>query len=591
MQEIFYENICNALSLRNALSLLDNKHIFIVAHSGHGKTIAAEAIAEKFFYQGYVVIMFTDTKDTFESAYCMFNPQHKYHIDKLQNGAIRKPIQSIPAKIYHPFTFEIPKKKLPDINWFTFSLKSLTMHEFTYIMETSSDSESVTLLRNVSRELTKTDNLTDFIHKIADNVLAKGNDDDQSTVDYGLMKPDKKNFWLRVGMSGNRATISDIFSHFLPFQQHYMLQPDNCYMNIDMDKLLSDNKHYHILSTYWIKDEKIKYFVIFTFFLRLMDKIREAKHPLLLVFEEVKVLLPAKSKHFHIQYMAQELQKHLSKIRNMPPKGCSTISTAQNYYAVHSVFTDMVNETLLGRLPPKDIDKLAKSISLDRDARILLSSLKTGQYIRLGVPYMRRWTMNMPSHAHREEKGLSFFQLYQKYYGNKMENYKEIIDNMEEISKQSDEEYKNKVTLQAMRKAEYLKKQKEIKEQQPKEESISEDIIKPKLPIADRHPENILSEEPDGVKKYIVTSQVIPDNKIKKPTKKRIRSTDDEVQQQAIRIFTQKQTIDSQGGKKLSFYKLAKQEGCTAMWAFKLYNKGKQIMEELNKGDKNQSAS
>src|SRR3990167_6571587 len=114
-------NIGNStyISLLDEYNHVKNEIIFIVAKTGWGKGLTAEAILEEFYEQGYLVISIADPKDEIELGFPMFELKEEYEYDayliKHCNG-VGKKMQSRPVKVYHPFTTHLPETKLPDMN-------------------------------------------------------------------------------------------------------------------------------------------------------------------------------------------------------------------------------------------------------------------------------------------------------------------------------------------------------------------------------------------------------------------------------------------------------------------------------------------
>ena len=83
--------------------------------------MAVENIVEEYHNMGYTVIIISDNKEEIEWGYAEFLPIEKYHLDGLRE--ISKKPGTKKVKIYSPFTFRLPRNKIPDFNIFTLSLK------------------------------------------------------------------------------------------------------------------------------------------------------------------------------------------------------------------------------------------------------------------------------------------------------------------------------------------------------------------------------------------------------------------------------------------------------------------------------------
>ena len=129
---------------RDYLSLLDdygkisNFQVGFYASSGHGKGLAEEGFIEEWRNStGGVTIILADPKGVAEFSFANFPAKERYHLDELKHDGIEP--SSHPVKLYHPFSFDIPKMYLPKIDFYTFSLKDLTREDWSILSETKSD--------------------------------------------------------------------------------------------------------------------------------------------------------------------------------------------------------------------------------------------------------------------------------------------------------------------------------------------------------------------------------------------------------------------------------------------------------------------
>jgi len=139
------------LSLKDEYGNVLNEIILIVAKTGHGKGLTAEAIIEEFHNVGYTIICLADPKKENELAYAQFLPEEPYHVRNLRIVGKRPGTKKV--KLYHPFTFYIPKENLPPIQYYTISLKELGRSEWSMIAETSWDTDTIKLLLNASENI------------------------------------------------------------------------------------------------------------------------------------------------------------------------------------------------------------------------------------------------------------------------------------------------------------------------------------------------------------------------------------------------------------------------------------------------------
>src|SRR3990167_8416765 len=109
-----------------------NHQVLIISASGYGKSTATECITEEKHNSGYQVICPFDPKEELEYAFAMFPPEANYHVNELKR--IAKPVQTKPVKIYHPFTFNLPKnKELYPMEIFTIPITDLKREEIAFL--------------------------------------------------------------------------------------------------------------------------------------------------------------------------------------------------------------------------------------------------------------------------------------------------------------------------------------------------------------------------------------------------------------------------------------------------------------------------
>ena len=130
-----------ALTIVDKDGRISNNQILIAGDTGSGKTTMTERCAYSFYKHNYTVIFLTEKPNKpLEPSYCMFEPKSKYHLKNLKIQGIKP--QTINAKIYTPFSFEMPKShKLPPFNLFTINFRDLKTHHLSLLLEQKSKSE------------------------------------------------------------------------------------------------------------------------------------------------------------------------------------------------------------------------------------------------------------------------------------------------------------------------------------------------------------------------------------------------------------------------------------------------------------------
>ncbi len=413
-----------------------NFQLLIVSKSGHGKTLSAENIAEEMHRLGYVVIFLVDNKDEIEAAFSMFKPMMKYHLDGLARAPsgdkIGKEPQTIPTKIYHPFTFSLKtNQKLPEINFYTFNIKNLGSDDFSMMLETQSESNAVTLMKEGIAHLNKNQGLWEFMQYIGTKVRRK----QRTHLGKRMYMPDWENFGLTASFAGTTTDVSNISAKFKPYLRDYCITPASCPYNLDLIKLLNDNQHYHVFTTRWITDPKIKDFVRFHLFNEIFEHRKYTHCKVLVVFEDIKNLVPFKAEGYQI-FTALSLQKKLSVFRSKGEGGNSSIITSQTWTDVKESVMNSATETLIGQLAGlRDLARVSKDLKWSRETVEEVSSLPEGTYLRRGDEDSGRVRILLPSHAHKEEQ-YNFFKMYKKHYPEKMQTYKKLYEQMKALLKE-----------------------------------------------------------------------------------------------------------------------------------------------------------
>jgi len=452
----------------------ENDSVFIYARPNWGKTLAMESLVEEYHRAGYTVLILSDVKDEIEFGYAMFEPQKPYHINHLRK--IGKPIETKDVKLYHPFTFNIPTNKLPEINFYGFSLKELRRNEWSLLAETKSESETIRLLLNASSSINKSDGLYSFLHYVEKSVRGKKGK-------KGL-KPDPNLFYLKV-TSATAKGLKEISSYLLPFKKDYFLVPDNSILKLNWKNIFNDNHHYHVFISNWIDDEKRKAFCILCLIESIVRNKKFCKKPCLIVIPEIRFLVPFNAEGYE-KFLADTIKKRLSTYRSMG-KGFSGIFDSQVWSDVEEDVRKSGTFSVFGELGgASDIEKLSKALHYRRDEIEQLSKMDYGQnsFLIQGMEKEDPFTMWYPGHMHAEAE-YNFFEMYKLYFPEKMRTYTNLIETMKkelleernkfkEIVKREEKEEKRKIVMKKLEKKQGDKKEYEdIKKKKKKIEEKS----------------------------------------------------------------------------------------------------------------------
>lgn len=423
-----------------------------------------ESIIEEYYRAGYVVLDLSDVKDEFELGYAMFPPLKPYHLYRLKRDG--KPIKTYPVNLYHPYTNALPKEKLPEINFYGFSLKELKRKEWSMICESSWESDTIRLLLNASSTIKDTDGIYGFLHSIQDSIIGKDGE-------KGFRKADPKIFHLRT-TGGTAKSLQDVASYFLPFKKHLFLVPekfnDGSTLKLDWKSILNDNEHYHVFGTRWIDDEKLKEFTILALFNAIIRNRRFSNKPCLIIIPEIRKLVPLRAKGYK-EFLARAIVENVSTMRNLGQGGNSFLADSQVWMDTSEEVKNSATKTFYGQMGgAKDIENIAKANRFKSDISNQLKSPEIPRSFLLQEEWDKgSWIFWLPGHCHKEEE-FDFFELYKRYFPEKMRSYSELTNKMKQFYTEEEDKIKEKIKKQNQAEKEE-RERKKIEREQKKQES------------------------------------------------------------------------------------------------------------------------
>jgi len=491
------------------------KHIGIFADIGGGKTTAEMDLLEELYDHKHTIIPWTDEKDDVEMGFVMFEPEEEYHLNKLKAEG-RKPIR-IPAKLYHPFTFNIPKGQLPRIDFFTISIKSLLRALLSVLTETMHTSEAVNLCLRAIRELRKDEGIYTFMQKVDGYIK------DHEKKYRGRKIDSHEDTFLTSGkMAGTKKELAQVISMFEPYVETPIFMPDNFPLNLDFGKIVNDQEHYHIFLYKWLPDEKQKYvskIAVFEELYEFLGNKDKVKYRVALGSDEISAVFPDKPSGY-VKVAAGLLRQRFKTIRTRG-KGVITASCGQVFYDVEQGIQNLLKYKYFGRLSAGDIERLAKIYKCVNNNKEMLAKMPLGQFISPSMPSSEPHTTLMPQHMLPEE-GANFFQLYRKYYG----QYMDTADKQKKLVKDALESEWSRIKAQKdeeiRRQKEAIKREEEQKRKR-QEEKEKEERRKPEGPVNKVSPEvETLIIEAKKKNPRISIRQLARDFKVSHPTVSRI---------------------------------------------------------------------
>ena len=453
------------LSFKHRDGSVPNEFIFIYSKPRYGKSLIMESGIEELHRLGCTIIVLSDVKDEWELGYAMFPPKKPYHIMRLRKDG--KPIETKPVKLYHPITFNIPNRKIPEINFYGFPLKDLRRSEWSMIAEAPWESDAIRLLLNASSNIKDSDGIYNFLHSIQDITIGKKEGKE--------IKPDPKLFQLRI-KGGVSKSLTEIASYFFPFKKNPFLIPNNSEFNLNWAKIMNDNKHYHVFGTRWLGDEKLKEFCILALFNSILRNKRHAKKPIVIIIPEIRFLVPFRPEGYK-KFLAHGMKSNISIMGNMG-RGFHGFFDSQVWSDVDDPVRNSATQSVYGQIGGnKDIENISKGIAQGKGEfkKHLQSPEYPRSYILQDDKEVNPWTFWLPGHCHAEPE-YNFNELYKEYFPEKMQKYVSV---MEKVSKQmNDEENKIKDRNKQIEKAKKEKAKKKLQEKEGVEKK--DDIVKEK---------------------------------------------------------------------------------------------------------------
>lgn len=461
-----------------------NHQILIISCAGGGKSILSEVIDEEKHDMNYLIINPFDPKEELELAFAMFPPQAYYHLKEIKK--IGKEPSQKKVKIYHPFTFHLPKnQELPPMEIYTLPIADFGRDEVSFITESESDSEVVRDLLSAINLLGSNDGLLDMIKLIEKRV--KGTR--KTIAGKQMVIPEFSTFFTKSGTTGTQKTVSDIASYFSPFLYErkggvidgdYCIAPRDFKLNLDIRKILRDQEHYHVFSTKWIRDEKVKYFVAFRILNMIYDNLDYAKYPIVLDLPEIGSLVPYQYDKIYKKFMAFSLSPKLAKIRSKG-RGVTSIMGSQVWTDINREVRSKATVTMFGKQESiEDIGRIKKDLNYGKDIVDELSNLKAGRFIIKG--YERRtspFKVLMPSHMHKEEN-TNFFSVYRRHFPELMVTFNDIIAEMRQVVNEQKKDMVDEVQKELAEYREIMaEKEKTVEEKKKKVEEL--EMTKEKL--------------------------------------------------------------------------------------------------------------
>lgn len=408
---------------------LDPINGLIVGSVGSGKTLALEEYARYFYEHGYTIISLSDVKDGLEFGFSAFEPSAPYMLRQLNLFGCPKHAQ--PVKLYHPFTFEIPTDELPEINFYGINIKNLTEIDLKFLAESNENKRSIQIILETAEKLKSDEGLHHLIFSSETQTESIINSN-KSGVKY---RSDKADDFFTKTKIGTEKTAGEMVAYFKPFLKDYCILPKNNPHNLNIKEIINDQEHYHIFTTKWITSRRLKAFFILHLLQELINNEHNAKHPICIILEEIRFIVPNSSGDGFANFLAEEIKSTMTRMRNMG-KGFAILSTTQVYRDVSPVVIDSFNLVTLGRISSfKELEFISKALKMSSTDMNTIKNLDVGEFVvytkeeNVEEKSLNKVRYFMPPSAHKEQ-GKNFFDEWRKYFPERMHVYTDLIEEM-----------------------------------------------------------------------------------------------------------------------------------------------------------------
>jgi len=438
--------------------------VILVGSTGSGKTIAItmSAISLKKFKNFKVIYITEKDISPMENAFMGIEAKDKTIREKQH--------QRFPDKedieIYHPFTFNFKKQrlsKLPDvIKLFTLSLKETSDEGFSALLGRDLDSPTIALCQENRRLLKPDENIFTFIT----NSFKKSSITIEDSEERYTSKSSKQNWGLPIESYGGKRDIGQIKRRFFSFQEDYFLREHNCELNLkneDMKKILQNDK-ITFFSTGYLKNKLLKYFTNIEILEKIRNNIKFLNKPLLIIFEEIKILLPELKGLKQEDILSQQLRSMLSEIRS---SNVSILASSQSYFETNKKFLGSTKDVVIMKIGSEDRRRLIKEFNINVGNAEVIKSLRTGEFAFLDdlerKKKAKKFMCFYTPYCHREEGYPEFVKYWNKVYPDKVINHYKLFNKLEK-------EFKDQWKDQQQRIKEMEKARKEAKKKEEKKE-------------------------------------------------------------------------------------------------------------------------
>lgn len=439
--------------------------LLIVGSSGTGKTMLEEYIVEEIEdnIKKTVSIFVVDAGDELESAFSILPATDKEQLEQLKFQ--REEPEPKNTKIWCVYSkkglnewINKTKKrfgdnKLPKMEFFTIGIKSLGKEEVEFLLETEEDKKSVRLFLKSKDSLKNNDDINEFKH-----LLKKFSKKEKKKI-YGKLIETEEEPVADV------SDLRDVLGSINIFEEDDFLMPQNFFLNFDIKKILNEPNCRHIIVCKTLKDDKkLRHFIPYFVLNEIERNISDCEYLVNLVIEEAQTLAPIRGRG-HFDVLSKKMGDLIGRIRKRG-KGVTVIFVGRSWDRISDSVKNECKKQIMFHLEQRDMQNFVKVRNLSKKVKDTIENLKIGEYVLRGYEW-KKIGCKVPRHGHKHHYQ-NFEEEYRKFYLDKLTDYTELINNVENQRKEWNNSFKLKIKKQEEDKIIEVKKEAEKKAKKEK---------------------------------------------------------------------------------------------------------------------------
>lgn len=449
----------------------------ICAGSGYGKTLALESLIYHMYHLGYLIIILNDAKNLTELGFFQFKEDimKSYHKNALKQAGISP--TSLPVRIYHPFSFGLPKYKIPEMEIVTIPIKDIGAEEFLFLLESEDDKTNLDILQNSQSKLLSSEGWYEFAERVNKEVTKQT--EKFGKTEITLRSPES--FGFKSVAAGNVRNIGSLYNTFYQFRKNYFLQSEEYPLNIDWRQFFENQKEIKFISTKYLNNEKIANFFQLYITNSVVRKKKLCPHKIFMVIDEIKDLCPNSDKRGFKQVLSAQLSRNLNT--SFRSNGISSASSSQSLSAIDKtlIASNVFTVSLIGNIQGiKDAEILRDIYHFEKEHLKIIQNLKRNKFTTVGLQESRDNMFygaftNIPSPTPHCEPTYRFDDIFSRQFPERMTNYSQLIKQIKDEVKIKEKEMEEENEMIISELQEQQQKKQEKKEQREQIHIIKEE--------------------------------------------------------------------------------------------------------------------